>query len=377
MIINPFVYNIELYKNGTKIDDVSRVLNLSVTKKQNSVGILSFSLYVEDDFFEKYTDNTVVVLRRRSLVYGIEPYIEFMGNIVDIDAIEDDNIAPTATIICQDFKGLLARRRILYYQSSQYCVKYGFAESVAKEFVKENIGSLADNSHRFSNGKMPKFNVSEDQGLGIYMEGEDKSGQNLLDVVRDICTSSNLVFDVISNTNGTIFTFITTLTRMGQDLSAEVILPDGKNNHGNIPVVFSFGVGNISNVKRRILNSNKLTAVTAYGRGTDEDREMYTISRNTSESGIDIREEVVNANNESSDGLSYVASRKFGESIVETYEINVIQAPGFIYGYNYSIGDLVTFEYLGVKLHRVVNGVTLTINESGEEEVSLEFEEEI
>jgi hypothetical protein len=374
MIINPFLYKIELWQYGHKVDDVSDVLSLSINKEQNAISSMTFSRYVESDFFDKYTYNTMVIVYRRSMVYGIPPYKEFIGHIIDIDPIEDDNTAPIATIVCQGLTELLSRRRILYYQSSPYAMKEGLAETVVKDFVRENIGESANSANRFSDGKIPNFNIEVDLGRGIYVSGEDKSGQSLFDVTKDICDTSQLKFDITGNELGE-FQFFIREKRIGRDLSTNGIQEDGTNYIGNIPVRFNFGVGNISKVTRKILGSNRLTSVTAYGQGSDDDRDIFTATKPAS-TGMDVREEVVNASNDEELGLNYVAYRRFMSQPVDIFDVDIVQVPGFIYGYNYGLGDLITLEYAGSHRNMVINSVNINIQQDGSEEVSITLEQE-
>lgn len=374
MVINPFLYKLELWRGGIKIDDISTMLTLSVSKEQNSVSTLTFSIYVENDFFDKFVYNTTVVLYRRSMVYGVPAYIEFIGHLVDIDPIVDDNIAPIATVICQDFNGLLLRRKILYYPSSSYCLKDGPTEAVVKSFVTENIGSLANSPMRFANGKLDGLSVESNLNRGMYIEGEDKSGQGLFDTVKDLCDTAKLKFNISGDERGNYFFYIQE-GRIGSNRASVNIRDDGTNMYGLYPVRFNFGVGNISKVTRKIMNSNKLSTVTALGQGTDEDKEVYTLATNT-ESGLDIREEVVNASNDEDQGLNYVAYRRINNPPVESYSIEIIQTAGFIYGYNYKLGDLITFEYQGYSNNFVIDSVQLDIDGGGEEQVTINLKEE-
>lgn len=374
MIINPFTYNLELWYGGVKVDDVANMLSLSITKEQNSVGTMTFSVYVDSDFFQKYLYNTTVVLYRRSLAYGIVPYIEFMGHIVDIDPIEDDNQKAIATIMCQDFNGLLLRRKILYYPGTSYVLKGASTETIVKEFVTENIGETANSPFRFANGKLDGFIVEPDLQRGMYTEGEDKSGQSLFDTIKDLCDNAKLKFTVSGDVRGN-FLFQVKQNRIGMDRTSVSLRPDGVNMYDLYPVKFNFGVGNISKVTRKIINSNRLSTVVAFGQGSDEDKEIYALSTDI-ESGLDIREEVVNASNDDTDGLNYVAYRRINSVPVNSYAVEVIQVPGFIYGYNYSLGDLVSFDYQDYSTDYVIESIQLSIESSGEESITITLNEE-
>lgn len=366
MSLNPFEYEIRIYKGTAYLGSLTRYLSGQVVHKQNEPSVMSIGLMYDDA--ESFLEAGLrYVLMRRSEVFDISPYVEFQGHLVDIDPMEDDFVTQRVSLVCYGYRELLNRRYVLYPSDTAFSKKNGPAETVILSFIKENIGSLANNALRKSPGAISNFTVPESEGRGTYVRGEDMSWQKLSDVVNNYCETASLYLDIVWSAGHYLVTIKPDFA--GTDRTTKAPNLDVSNIYRNAPHVFSGGNGNLKVVRKRTLNSNIYTSSTALGKGLDSERQVYTFNKQSSD--LERREIVVNSINDESGGLPFAATREFGLHQSVEYSFETQQGASSVYGAHYKCGDKTTIQYEG-KHDVVINSTTLDFSTPGES-VSLEL----
>jgi len=249
---------------------------------------------------------------------------------------------------------LLDRRIIANFTGSAEASKAQLAETVAKEFVLEQVGADAG-AGRVTTG----LSIEADGagGNSVYLA---RFSKNVLEVLQEIARIGGGDFDVVG-TGAATFEFRWYDGQLGTDRSATV--------------TFSLPFGNMARPLLSIQRSTEKNAIWVGGQGQQDGRllvwrtdagtiddstwnrhELFTDARNTP---------IANGLNSKGDALL----DKHKARPVLTFD--VLQTPACLYGKHYFLGDLVTARFeagsIAFSATRKVIGVRFTITpERGE-----------
>ena len=280
-------------------------------------------------------------------------------------------------IVGAGYNSLLARRTIAYYSDAAGAAKSGAAETVMKEFVDENLGPGATVPPRLLNdGVLAGLTIGADLGTGSAWTGQ-RTGQNLLDTLKKISLVGGVDFAVIG-TGPATYQFSTYYPQLGADRTTIGLDPTtGRNAAGNVPVVFSPLLNNVSRMEYRKKHSDETNAVFVWGTGTASARavRLRTDPVAIAVSPIGLREiSRSGASQSSAANLDQV-----GDEDLEKYaarddlDFTPLLSDQTLYGKDFSVGDLVTADYFGRTFHKRITSVNASVS-SGSSGESMDFE---
>lgn len=243
----------------------------------------------------------------------------------------------------------------------------GNVEDVIKGFVNANAVTPLN-----PNRIIPKLRIMPNLGI-LETTDESKSGGQLDEFIYSICNKYEMSFDILMNHTDKTFDFI---TWKGVDRSAQQSV--------NQRVIFSKEFDNV--IKQNYTNSDldKKTVALVAGEGEGVDRKLIVVNDHLS--GFDRKELSVDARDLQSeytddDGVSktlnpaeYVTalenrglSKLTEHETIETFESEVDMFSQFVYGRDYSLGDVVSVinEDLGIILHPRIPSAILKSNRQG------------
>ena len=166
------------------------------------------------------------------------------------------------------FNDLLQAETILYPAGTSYTEKSDPCETVAKEFVDENIGPSATAPPRSISGVFQGVSVEIDSGTGATWSGM-RSNKNLLEVLEELAEAGPGDFNLVGLGNS-LFEFRWRDIRWGLDKT------EG-NTDGNPPIVFSPLLGNVENMLYMNDRANEINRVSVLGAGEGEERIVITV----------------------------------------------------------------------------------------------------
>jgi len=272
---------------------------------------------------------------------------------------------------------LLKRRCIAWASGSSVAQQSGPAETVMKNWVKYNIGSLATPGNgRHADGVMTGFNVETDLGRGSAWSG-GRAYEELLKALQDVAKESGVDFDVIGTGAG-IFEFRVYPTGRGTDRRA-IGVPSltGKNTAGNAPVIFSVENGNVREITWTENRTDEYNRVLALGQGEGAYRYFYAAEDSVGiAESITVREKPYNAASDASTaGVQKAAAAELAKTkAAERVTFQPIPTSSCAYGKHFTWGDKVTVSYFGLTTHMRINAVTMRF-QTGKEVAQFDYEE--
>lgn len=374
-------------QTGKKVAVFDDFQALSFTKTVNDVGSYSLSINGKDARrLEFELDGQVEVWR--SIPGVIDWYKEFEGLHRKPDKKLNDNGSNQFVSNGVGYNELLARRVVAYKSGTIRAAKNCSAETAIKQYVDENCAKdLMTVVGRLSDGYMPGFYIEADKTSittdPIPNWSGDKAFENLLDVLKEIATSSGIDFNVVG-TGPAQFTFYTYLKGMGLNKTYHTISSSGRNEYGNIPVVFSAVFGSMSSATYSDDRIGEANVVIVQGDG--EGSTKHTVTRSDpnamDDSPWNIREVSRSASIPSNEvdrllvthymevtGDETLKELARKERIVDCVPL---QTPSSLYGVHYQLGDTVTVWFDDVKMDKRITSVTLEYSNDGES-VSMEL----
>lgn len=314
---------------------------------------------------------------------GVDWYLEYMGLHRTSVWQTFETGAASYSSYSEGLCDLLARRIIAYYSGTTYTDKNAVAETVIKEFVKENAGTDAISPPRIQDGVFPNFLVEASSGAGPVWSGA-RAWRNLRDVVKEISEATNMYYDVVlysdPGDDPVVFMFKTYENLRGTDRRETGLDPaTGLNAAGNAPIVFSLGYGNIKTVVYSDNRGDEVNAVYALGQGEGDARMVgyQEDAAAAADSPWNKREASRNANSEKfeDDVLNTALSVLQERSRIINFNFDVIQTSGYLYGEDYTWGDIVTGKYLGFQQDLLVERAQLLVNVDSGETINIGLKE--
>lgn len=282
--------------------------------------------------------------------------------------IQNEDGTYTATIYGRGINDLLLSDFIDWPEGSSEAQKSGATETVAKEFVDENIGPSAGTDDAGNSRVRSGVSIEADAGNGDTWSG-DRANKNLYDVLRELAeyapTTEGADFNLVA-TSQTTFEFQWRSGQWGQDKT--------KDNAGGLaPAILTSRLHTATNVRASHSYLDEVNVVTIMGGGVGTVRKKRTVAYDES---LDLspwaRRAIVRpANNAQTDtamdAVGYAALLELRSRAEVTLE--PVQRKGFRYPVHWEEGDLVTVieDLLGVEETKKVIGVRFSVNAEGEE----------
>lgn len=376
------IYQIALYDtSGERLAIIDDYRSLQYGHTLNAPGFFNLQMNYYDAKRELFNYNYIVDVWRKIPNY-IDWYREFIGHVEDLSYTFYGNGNTQFSVVGSGFNGLLNRVVIAYAKGSDESKKSAAAETVMKEYVLENRGSLATVANgREANGYLTTFYVEGSTGAGDTWSGE-RSGKQLLETLQDIANFSNIDFNVVVHpTHGVgSYLFETYAGQMGVDRTTDGLDPsNGLNASGNVPHVFSLERGNVDVARFQRKRKNEINRCYIYG--LDEDTALGNIRYRENVTAID--GEIINVREAMRGGESQIAEDEMdaladeyleANQFVEHLEASPIDTPSSLYGSHFSIGDRLTFRIGDFERNKRLTRVSVTVSGSGGGESNKEFE---
>lgn len=313
---------------------------------------------------------------------GIDWYMEYIGIHRTTVWQTFENGASLFSEYSEGLCDLVKRRIVAYYSGSDYTDKDGPAETVMKEFVEENCAASATSPPRVQDGVFPNFSVEADRARGDTWSGA-RAWRNIGDVLKEIADATNMYYDVILASDPgdpIMFTFKVYETQRGTDRRVTGLDPaTGLNAAGNAPVVFALEYGNIKTVVYSDNRGEEVNAVFALGQGEGDARMVgyQTDAAAVAASPWNLREASRNANSEKfEDDVLNTALEVLNErKRIIDFNFAVIQTPGYLYGRDYTWGDIVSGKYLTFEQDLMIERSQLVANVDEGEKITLTLRE--
>ncbi len=339
----------------------------SFMRRVNTIG--SYSLLIDksaDETLENFQARTVdlfvldaqVEFWRRWPEAGIDWQLEFEG----FHRTSSWYVNQDGQFVFQSsgrgYLDLLNRAIIEAYAGTSKSAKSGAAETVLKDFVREQLGADARVERQ-----RPGLSIEEDGGRGVYITLQ-RSWKNVLQVCQEIAQAGLGDFDIVG-TGAATFELRWYDRQRGTDRSDRII--------------FSYELGNMGSPQLSLARHNEVNAVLIGGQGEKEGRSIawYEIANQIDDSPWNRCEMFRDARNEETEEGMGVVGQAILEEGKPRYALTFepIQTPGCLFGKDYYFGDLVRATFLTYNGIQQVKQVTVTVNEDTAQDITIEMEE--
>jgi hypothetical protein len=271
------------------------------------------------------------------------------------------------------YNTLLLAETILWPAGSAEAKKTGAAETVAKEFVDENIGpSALAASGRFRDGNLSGVTIEADAGTGNTWSG-GRTFKNLIDVLVELAEIGPGDYWMIGNGDAA-FEFQWRDTRWGDDKTQG-------NAAGNPPVVFSENNQNATNISYNYQRQNEINTCDVLGGGQGANRQHVSRTSGGESDSPWARRAIAR---DARDEVDTTILQTRGDEVVDKNRprrlitFDAMQTTSTRYGRDWDVGDLVTViaPITAAIIDVKIIGVTVTMDSGGNESITVETEEE-
>lgn len=356
------------WSTASKVNDIS-IATVRVNNKKYGGQYITFGMYIG--------------IERSDVANNMNEYTEFFGMVRKVIVTQDER--PTLDIIAMDGMHILRDRIVAWYPdlagySYFLSSTYPKASSILKRLWDTNLGNdsflppvvSADLTRRYGTSlnrwsvgyvtAAQQFAIDYDCGNPVSYSC---SGENLLTAMQKVSDFGNIDFWVNltpgSGGSGVYYEFQCAVNR-GVDRTSSVRMSQDNNTLGTLQRITD------------ILNAPSY--IIANGTGKKKAR-IHGYYPSTAPTETDLREAFVNGgSNVTTTQLDVVAYRRYREEQrkILSFNIEVLQSAVYRYGRDYFIGDLVTVLYNDTTtLTRKVYGITLAMNQDGNEEVQIDL----
>lgn len=360
---------------GAQVAILTTWYSLEYVVRLNDIG--TFTLEIDGDLSvvnDFIVDGQVEIRRRdQDASPEIDWYTDFRGfQRTEVRRTDADGRSRFASIGV-DPKHLLARRVILFKDTSTEAAKTGPGETVMKDYVNENAGPGATAPPRLFAGVFPGLTIQASGGAGSTWEG-NKPYRPLFRTVREIADATAVDFDLVF-TGAVTLEFQAQAEPLGLDRTTTGINPaTGLNAAGNAPLVFSLDFGNMEVPSLTTHRIDEVTAAIILGQGAEDEREVIQRTSAAAAASVFNRTESVRNASQAEETAALNAA---GDAMLqelqarETFMFDALQIPSTLYGRDYFVGDLVTARYKTIERNLKIVAATIKVQE-GVESIAIE-----
>lgn len=318
-----------------KIGDICDAVEFDYTKYFCGAGTFTLVIPRNSAYADKIYAGCFLISKAENL--NAEDY---NGFIVKNIVYENDTLKITG----YDLNGLLVDRITLYPQEyADMAVKVGSTEEIVKYYVDYNCVSSADVERNF-----PALGIAENKNRGIANDAASPRLECVADVIADILGAQNMGYRIypLPDRGGSAILEFDVLEAVDRT----------QNQNINSRVTFSFGLGNVAQMKREIgVTADKNTfycelssgAVQRYYKKPPEGGappESETPSEETianEKRGYERREEYLKLSCELSE-IEVYAEHEIADRYRLTDSLEITAGDPLDYGSVYNVGDIVT-----------------------------------
>lgn len=289
--------------------------------------------------------------------------LAYAGLIRRIRTASNSRGLTTFVVSGQDLNSLLRRRIVAYPAASDEASKTDQADDLITEVVSENLGPDAIAARQISSAY---FTIAASPSAAPSIT-KGFAYRNVLDVCREVAEASReagtFLFFGIKATGESAFEFSTRTGEWGRDRTSDV---------GN-GLIFGQEFGNMSSPLLDEDATEEVNFAYALGRGEEDERDVQT-SEDTARSGASIyarAEAAANAVQQvtSAGVLDEADARVQKGRPVLAFTAKLLSVPGSEYGKDFEHGDRITAAYDGRQFDCLIRATTVTVNETGMEEI--------
>jgi len=322
--------------------------------------------------------NYIFEFWRRDPLGGLDWYRDFSGLHRHDDFRQVAEGRETFTARGRGLNDLLGGEPIRYDVGTTQAMKTGPAETVAKEYVDENLGPSAAAARQLAN-----FTIQADGATGATWGG-DRANKQLYDVLIELADFAPGDFNVVdlsainmaTPSETPDFEFQWSDNQWGLDKT------EG-NTAGNPPVIFGVQRLNATNINYTYSRLDEANVCYASGHSYRDFSKVRT--RTATDVGLDTTWSTTNwgrravfrwAQDNADSDIDDRADEtlyKMRPSIVFTFETNM--SANTRYGRDWDWGDLVTVEHRGRSIDQKVVGVTVGVGSDGQVTITPETED--
>lgn len=336
---------------------VNGYLDLTWTKKRNSVGIAAFTVRLDNPDTQYLTYKAIIEVVRSDLP-ALEAYSAFKGFILDYQ-IKYVNGADYLTVYAFDAHWLLTQREVLYDAdvANRTIFTAVPSETILKTLVTYNAtasGTTADGRDRLAT--ITGLSVQADSGAG-NTQSIACTRKDLLGTLQDVQAKAGGDFAVEFVTN-TTYSFKYYANQLGANRSGSIIFAIENNNMAD-PIL-------------SYVRSEEPTVAIVGGQGTGTDRTIRVVTgpnysaANDYEKFVDGRRTDTPAALDGI-GLAYLEKQQANPLL----SFKVLQTDQYRIDQDYFLGDKVTARYAGYAATQFVDSVTFTYQPASLEEVEI------
>lgn len=238
--------------------------SLQVQRKINTFSECIFELDKnKDNRWQLFNTDSFVEVLRNNTQFGIPWTREYIG----FHRTPKQSLTEAGNSIFTSYgrslEDLLSRRFIAYQTGAgevqngvfvDFTHKIGAGDNVMKAFVRENIGSSANNVNRFRDGTMVNFQVAPDTTQAPLWDGE-RSFKNLRETIIEISGAVGVDFNVgLVTLDPPTFIFNTYFPLLGVD-----------RTQTNPPVVLSPSYQNVRSVDYTVSRTDEINVAIVLG----------------------------------------------------------------------------------------------------------------
>ena len=350
---------------GLGLQDLRQVESFSYHRAANDVG--GFKMVMKPDFDVTLIDVDHIIQFWRQGVGG-EELLMLSGFCRKWGWYEARDGSDRFFVEGVDQNDLIDRRIVAYFAEETESYKVDYADDMIKAIIRENMGALAplDDALRPRAYDANYFTVMADTTEGPSVT-RSFAWRYVLPVVQEIAKSSRdlgypLYFDVVPSAVPAIFEFQTFIPYLGVDRSMDT----------PVPIIFSREFGNLGSPRWEEDWFDERNYVYGGGQGEEDARmidpeddvwRMHKSLWNRRECFQDAREEST---------LQGVANKAYErmqkERPVVMFEADLLDSPTTRFGVDWMYGDNVTARYMGREFSGMVDGFSISVDDTGEED---------
>ncbi len=353
----PVEYSLSLYSGvGRKIGNVDEFIALDAVGRVNGIGEMAVVLAAEN--LRKAVENdaaavhqhlpdglvdTWAVIERR---YGgwREVLFDTAWQIKDIVKELAEGGGSVYTLTGPSADVLLESRSVLYYASGPNTHKGDYADDMMKDVVRENLVTATDADRNLSS---EFFQVQADMSQGPQVT-LSFAWQKLPDVLRKIAKAS---FDHVTTPKRLYYGLV--VLSLSPNLKFEFrtwVNQRGRDRSKAEPLVFSPDTGSLIGPKVTYRYREEVNAVLVAGSGEGSERKTVTRqdAARSKRTPFSRRERFVDARSASDDELDSIAAQALARGRpTKLFEGTALDVPGYRYGPDWRLGDMVVAEFDG------------------------------
>jgi hypothetical protein len=357
------IYQLRTYTPAGVITSViTDMLGFSYVKDVNGPGVLQFALNANHASIAYMELDAQVEVWRADPARGSAWYCDFYGFWRGEQREANSDGSSIYTAFCVGQMELLNRAIVAYPAGTSDRTTFSAteAETIAKTLVTYNATSAGvTGDGRIRDVTLAGVSVETDAAGGNVIN-YNCAWRNLLSALQEVAQVGGGDFDLIK-TGAQTWEFRWYDGQRGTDHSAEF--------------TFALQYGNMANPKLTRSAIDEKTVAIVGGQGEEDARitavrtgTNYDATHNAAETFVDARSYTT------TDGLNTAGDRELDTmKRRDVLTFDVLQVPSTRYGLHYTLGDLVKGYYQGITSTKIIQRVSVTVDNSATESIRIEL----